>query len=242
MTEKMAPKMDRAWFSANNFALAIGAILQGTDSGLHRLAPLAEGERRLGWFVLPPFQRPAVWTEAQKVRFIESIWGGLPLGGYVYNRVQGNTNSPYDAYLLDGQQRITSILDYVADAFPVLGYRWSELTKIDQQVFKMIPMSCMETSIEDIDKLKDIYDRLAYGGTVHEPPPEKLRRATRAALSLNYFNAYSYETDTAAIDIDTLIESNNTDPWRTIDAHERDTTTDWRAAERRVRIIAKALA
>lgn len=162
-------KMERPWFRASNFAQTVGSILLGEDSGMHRVASLVDGERRLGWFVLPPFQRPAAWSDAQKVRFIESIWGGLPLGAYVYNRPQYNSSSPYDAWLLDGQQRITAILDYVADAFPVLGYRWTELTKVDHNAFKMTPMSCMETSIEDETLLREIYDRLAYGGTPHEP-------------------------------------------------------------------------
>jgi hypothetical protein len=159
-------KMDRPWFRANSMAASIGAILMTPDDVGRQ--PLAPDERRLGRFVLPPFQRPAVWSEAQKVRFIESIWGGLPLGAYVYNQ-PARFRSPYDQWLLDGQQRVTAILEYVADAFPVLGYRWSEITKVDHRMFKMMPMACMETQIEDEAQLREIYDRLAYGGTPHDP-------------------------------------------------------------------------
>jgi hypothetical protein len=165
MTLGVEHKMERPWFKANNMSAALFAVVEDHDS-----APKAElppGARRLGWFILPPFQRPAVWSEAQKVRFIESIWGGLPLGSYVYNR--GSFNSPYDNWLLDGQQRITAILEYHASAFPVLGYRWDELTKVDHRRFLMTPMSCSETNIEDLAKLEEIYDRLAYGGTAHAP-------------------------------------------------------------------------
>jgi hypothetical protein len=158
-------KMQRPWFRANNTASAIFAITNGHESITR---PLVEGERALGWFILPPFQRPPVWTEAQKVRFIESIWGGLPLGSYIYNRTLA-MESRFDNWLLDGQQRITAILEYVADSFPVLGYRWSELTKVDHRQFQMTPMSCMETMITDEAKLREVYDRLAYGGTPHDP-------------------------------------------------------------------------
>lgn len=160
-------KMDKPWFRANNLASAIGSILlTDSNAGLYRTMPLAPGERALGWFVLPPFQRPPVWSVAQKVRFIESIWMRLPLGAYIYNR--GAMDSPYDGWLLDGQQRITAILEYAADAFPVMGHLWSELTLVDQRVFRMIPMSCMETNLDDPVMLAEIYDRLAYGGTAHE--------------------------------------------------------------------------
>lgn len=165
-------KMPRPWFRANNTAGPLFSIYK-LENGWERVAPLAEGERRLGNFVLPPFQRPAVWSEAQKIRFIESIWNGLPLGAYIVNRIIVPLDNPYDNYLLDGQQRITAILDYVADAFPVLGQRWSELTKQDQTQFGMTPMSYLETQIGDLDELREIYDRLAYGGTAHDPkkPP-----------------------------------------------------------------------
>jgi hypothetical protein len=51
----------------------------------------------------------------------------------------------------------------------VKGYRWSEITKQDQTQFGMTPMSCLETQITDLAQLRDIYDRLAYGGTPHDP-------------------------------------------------------------------------
>lgn len=157
--------MDRPWFRANNSAAAIFSIVR--DHTDEPPPPLGEGERRLGWFTLPPFQRPAVWTEAQKVRFIESIWAHLPLGSYIFNRT--SFGQPYDNWLLDGQQRITAILEYHAGEFPVHGYYWDDLTLADHRSFLMTPMSCLETSIDDLDQLREIYDRLAYGGTPHEP-------------------------------------------------------------------------
>lgn len=161
------PLMDRPWFRANNHNPTIGSILMSSP-GLLRTAPLTEDERMLGWFVLPPFQRPPVWSEAQKVRFIESIWGGLPLGAYVYNR-SPRDGSPYDNWLIDGQQRITAILEYAADGFAVQGYRYSELTNVDHRHFEMRPMAALETQLDDREALYEIYDRLAYGGTPHEP-------------------------------------------------------------------------
>ncbi|UTC28891.1 hypothetical protein MARCHEWKA_03790 [Brevundimonas phage vB_BpoS-Marchewka] len=158
-------KMPSPWFRASNTSGTLVSIYR-PDAMWDR--PLRAGERKLGNFILPDFQRPPVWTTEQKVRFIESIWQRLPLGAYIVNRV-GGLDSPYDGLLLDGQQRITAIMDYVADAFPVLGYLWSALTPIDQRQFAMIPMAYMETKLEDMDQIKEVYDRLAYGGTAHDP-------------------------------------------------------------------------
>lgn len=158
-------KMPRPWFRAQSFAGPLYGIIR-RNSGWERKAPLTEGERQLSEFVLPPFQRPPVWTLEQKTALIESIWNGLPIGAYVVNRV---LFSPYDQWLLDGQQRITSIVEYAADAFPVMGYKYSELTLLDRRQFEMTPVSYLETQLTDLNQLRDVYDRLAYGGTPHEP-------------------------------------------------------------------------
>lgn len=160
-------KMPRPWFHGHATAGPIYGVIKLDDSWDRALHP---GERKLGNFVLPPFQRPPVWTLEQKVALIESIWNRLPIGSYVVNRVEAaGYGSPADNLLLDGQQRITALLDYVADAFPVMGYRWSELTDADQKTFSMIPMGYLECKLTDMDQIEEVYNRLAYGGTPHEP-------------------------------------------------------------------------
>jgi hypothetical protein len=145
-------------------------IMPGERRDARRLAPLAEGERELSWFVLPNFQRPPVWSRAQQVKFVESCWIGLPIGVIVYNRSR-RIDSPYDNWLLDGQQRITALVDYMNDAFPVFGYLFSELTVVDRRMWSMsVALPLAETQSEDPAQLEDIYNRLAYGGTPHTQP------------------------------------------------------------------------
>lgn len=159
-------KMERPWFAAQPHNWSVSHLLMGADSSAARTYPLLPGERKLGWLILPPFQRPPVWTLDQKVRFIESMWAGLPIGVWVYNRLD---DGPMDAWLLDGQQRVTAILEYAADAFPVHGWLYSELTKIDKRMFDMIHFTGLETRLSDEAALRDVYERLAYGGTPHDP-------------------------------------------------------------------------
>jgi hypothetical protein len=154
-----------SWFRATTHLTTMVFL---KERSAKRMAPLSEGERQLGWFVLPPFQRPPVWTLAQKVRFIESCWMALPIGVFIYNRTD-DMNSPYDTWLLDGQQRVTAVLEYMNDAFPVMDYRFSELTEVDHRRWHMTTnFSCMETNLTDEAQLRDVYDRLAYGGTPHD--------------------------------------------------------------------------
>lgn len=160
--ERLIPE---TWFRAQTQATTM-SFLQSESQG--RLTPLREGERQLGWFVLPPFQRPPVWTREQQIRFVESCWMGLPIGVFVYNRTNGD--GPFDSWLLDGQQRVTSVLAYMNDEFPVFGHLFSELTVYDHRKWSMgVSFPCMMTNLENEDELREVYDRLAYGGTPHEP-------------------------------------------------------------------------
>jgi len=157
--------MPNPFFTGSSYNFTVGELL-GEKAHMRRGGELREGERELGWFILPPFQRPRVWTAEQKTRLIESLWLELPIGVYVYNR-SPRMSAETDSWLIDGQQRIGAILSYVADEFPVFGYRWSELPEFDRRRFHFFTFPCIETAMSDAERLRDIYERLAYGGTPH---------------------------------------------------------------------------
>lgn len=142
-------------------------VSMGLSDDLGRRADASKGERQLGPFVLPPFQRPAVWTPRQKSALIESLWMGLPIAAFVYNTT--NTLKSPDMWLIDGQQRWTAIREYVAGDVEAFGHRFQDLGRLDQRQFltKSFPSVRVQTS--DVALLEDMYDRLVYGGTAHEP-------------------------------------------------------------------------
>lgn len=147
---------------------SVDHLIGGGEWKMEHRRPLAEGERALGWLILPPFQRPRVWTLEQKVKLIESVWLELPIGAYVYNQT-GVYKHPTDRWLVDGQQRISTLLEYVDDGFAVYGYRWSELSALERSIFGSKTFPAIQLDITDPAMLEDIYNRLAYGGTAHEP-------------------------------------------------------------------------
>lgn len=136
-------------------------------------------ERYAMGFPLPAWQRPLVWTAQQCGRFIESAWLGLHLGTLVVNGVrhEGGSVHPLSGLLIDGQQRLAAIAAYLDDGLEVFGYRWSELGRHEQARFERTIFMRSETSIWDERELQDLYDRLNFGGTPHDP-------RERARLSL----------------------------------------------------------
>lgn len=124
------------------------------------------GRRTVMGFVLPDWQRGLVWTEQQKIAFIESAWLGISIGTYAYNRAP--MDSPYDYLLIDGQQRMSAIQDYVDDAFPVFGCLWSEVASADERRWSMsTAFSSYCTETEDEQVLRNYYNLTNFGGTAH---------------------------------------------------------------------------
>jgi hypothetical protein len=162
MLRKARGVMPDPWFRAQNTARCIAEFAR---PGMETYHVARENERQLGPFVLPPFQRPPVWTRAQQIKLIESLWDGLPIGSYVYN--QTSLEHPTDGWLLDGQQRVTAILSYVGDGFPVYGYLFSEVTIPERRGFMNKPIGAMITNIKSEEQCLEVYNRLAYGGTAH---------------------------------------------------------------------------
>ncbi len=153
-----------SWFRATQRAYTLDQVLP-RDRGFYR--DLLPGERMLGAFILPPFQRPPVWTLEQKTKLIESILDELPVPPYVMN-CDLEAAYRYDRWLIDGQQRITAVLEFVGGEFPVRDLRFIDVGKHDQSWFLNRPFHCLETELRDEALLREVYDRLAYGGTPHD--------------------------------------------------------------------------
>lgn len=125
-----------------------------------------QGLRTVMGYLLPTWQRPLVWTTDQKVKLIESLWRGINIGTYTFNRTRWE--GMYDNLLIDGQQRLWAIQCYLEDQFPVFGYRWSEVTLVDQRFFETgAHFHCYITESEDEAYLKSYYNMMNFGGTAH---------------------------------------------------------------------------
>lgn len=160
MVERIMPER---WFIGSTYS----AHTENLSDQSRGVRPLRKGERMLGRFILPPFQRGDAWVLDQKIRLIESIYMGLPIGSIVWN--QTTYENECDGWLLDGQQRTRAILGFLSGAFPVHGWRYPDLPDIEQRHFRRMTISFIETGESDPDRCREIYDRLVYGGTPHDP-------------------------------------------------------------------------
>lgn len=121
-------------------------------------------------FPIPEFQRESAWTTLQKIKFIESAWLELPLGSFTHQAFSCDDNCEgvnYSGILIDGQQRLSAIQDYLEDKFKVFNLFYSELNRFERRRFSSISFPHFETSIDNLDEIKELYNRLSLGGTSH---------------------------------------------------------------------------
>lgn len=119
---------------------------------------------------LPEWQREACWSRDQQIRLIESIWIGLPIGFYVVNKEdeydQGRPLS-FSGVLIDGQQRMLALEAYLNNEFQVFGAYWRDVPIASQRQFRRTHFPFFETNIWDESQLRDLYNRLNFGGIPH---------------------------------------------------------------------------
>lgn len=173
--------MPRPVLSASTGSTSMATLLcakQGVERRMRREGFWGEHDRWLLGTVLPPFQRPVVWDEGRMTRFVESAWLGLHLGTYVVNEVGADQATwrdergrerfhPADLWLVDGQQRLTALDCYWDDVFPVFGHFWSDLSRREQRRFENVSFPKATVRLTDEDALRDLYDRMNYGGVAH---------------------------------------------------------------------------
>lgn len=125
-------------------------------------------------------QRELKWDDEQKVRFIESIWAGVDVGSHLVNNVHefegtGKTlrYREFSQVLLDGQQRLTALEDYVYNRFAVpdaagVPRFWRELSRVERRRFGNFHFAQATIASYDEALLVRAYNLRALGGTPHD--------------------------------------------------------------------------
>ncbi|MER6495732.1 DUF262 domain-containing protein [Streptomyces griseorubiginosus] len=87
----------------------------------------------------PEYQRKAVWPERAKVSLMETILLGYPIPE-IYLSYETTPEGEQTASVVDGQQRLTSLLDFLKNKFPLDGLEDETLSgKFEGKLFRELP-------------------------------------------------------------------------------------------------------
>lgn len=110
----------------------------------------------------PYFQRKLVWRIAHKVDFIKTILLGYPFPEIFISRGKIDLQSMQStSALVDGQQRLSTIKEYLADGFAVDGKRYSELSPSEQEAILKYEIAIIDLDLPQEDpQIIEIFKRL----------------------------------------------------------------------------------
>lgn len=112
--------------------------------------------------ISPYFQRNLVWRDAHKRDFIDTILEGLPFPQVFLARgpIDVDTMSS-STCVVDGQQRLNAIREYVSGKFDVGGKRFPELSKEEKEAFLKYEVAVIDFDLDaGDDRLKEVFKRL----------------------------------------------------------------------------------
>lgn len=153
--------------------MTINALIQTSRITLNDAVERFRGER---YFVDNSFQRRLIWTERQKVRLIETILTGFPMPElYLWEQPADPETGQQRHSIVDGQQRITTIVHFVSNEWPLRsGYLdevnrtsdfadkiWSDLSDdLKQAIWNyVVNARTIPNNVEE-DKVRAIFRRL----------------------------------------------------------------------------------
>ena len=167
---------------------SIGELMRSLDEYIkneeevRRMYPWAD--RFVCGMPLASWQRQAVWSEAQQIRFIDSIWRKLDLGSYMVNawwETDNEVMAPLSDIVIDGQQRLTAIERYVKGEIPAVAKDgcfvfFHELEPHEQMGFKNRIFARAEMETKDEAVLREAHDLREFGGVAHTEDQRAVQR------------------------------------------------------------------
>lgn len=110
----------------------------------------------------PYFQRKLVWRLAHKVDFIKTILLGYPFPEIFISRGDIDLQSMQStSALVDGQQRMSTIKEYLEDKFPVDGRIYSDLSPSEKEAILKYEIAIIDLDLQLNDpQIIEIFKRL----------------------------------------------------------------------------------
>lgn len=130
-----------------------------TSKKISDLVDLIKRERLI---LQPEFQRNLVWTAKHKEAFIDTILKGLPFPEiYIAQRGVDLDTLETQEVVVDGQQRLSSICEYIQDSsFCKTIKKYADLTPDEKRMFLNYDVTIRDLKDASSEIIKDIFRRI----------------------------------------------------------------------------------
>lgn len=113
----------------------------------------------------PDYQRDLVWTQEQKISLIDSIFRNIDIGKFTFIKIPFEENRNYYLEVLDGKQRINTLIEFYECRFKYNGSTYNDLHQKDKNHFLGYNVSWAETDPLTSEQKYRYFLKLNVGGT-----------------------------------------------------------------------------
>lgn len=149
----------------------------------------------------PPYQRPSVWTTAQKQLLIDTIIRGYDIPKLYWRKI---SRPPFQYEVIDGQQRLLAIRDFISDKFTLpknadpldgvslSGLKYTGLPDDLRIAFDSYALDIVLVTSGDEDEVQEMFLRLQNGTSLkaqekRNAMPGKMRDFVKQIAGHNLF-------------------------------------------------------
>lgn len=113
----------------------------------------------------PKYQRELVWTNEQKTSLLDSIFNNIEIGKFTFIKHPYEANRVFYYEILDGKQRLSTMLDFYEDRIEWKGKKFTELCPQDARHFKSFPIIQAEVGDITEQQIYKLFIKMNISGT-----------------------------------------------------------------------------
>lgn len=117
----------------------------------------------------PPYQRGLVWSLDQKQKLIDSIFWGIALPALYYRELNIEATGHW-LEILDGKQRLNTLVEFLDDGFEFEGQLFSQFARGDQWKIRNTVVPSIRVTGLSNDDTAELYNRINFCGVPHVNP------------------------------------------------------------------------
>jgi hypothetical protein len=114
----------------------------------------------------PEYQRGLVWDMEHKVKLIDSIVEGIGIPAILLREKEGFADH-FHWEMVDGKQRISTVVGFMNDEFPYNGKVYSEHDKDSRRMFETACIGASVVRFITDKEVVELYNRVNFMGVPH---------------------------------------------------------------------------
>lgn len=112
----------------------------------------------------PVYQRDDIWDHEDKEKLLDSVFADVPIGVITRSKTINQKKEDSSLNIIDGKQRLRTLIDYVHDKWSYKGFKFSELDDEDQRHINNLSLPLIEINNPTLQEEIQVFIKLNIHG------------------------------------------------------------------------------